>query len=261
MRACSEDRVGRDEAGKRGREGKVVKVVFFFSTNDLTAEVIKELNDLMLQVFSNDPTISFEKVFVEDSPKVTRFYNITTTPFTIIGDKRFPGIASAEQILKLKRQTPESEVSMHARPGSMVLLSGSALSKVLTVIRDMDKNERKVLLITKTYPEALVRHYDLETTQTVWLLPKSLDGNSISMNDIVKLGRVVGEFIDTHEGALVILEGLEALVKCNRIEQVVGLLQVIKFKVAHKKATAYILLLPSAMDEAASLEIKKLFSE
>jgi hypothetical protein len=243
------------------REGKDVKVVFFFSTNDLTAEVIKELNDLMLKVFSNDPTISFEKVFVEDSPKVTRYYNIITTPFTIIGDKRFPGIASAEQILKLKRQTPETEVSMHARPGSMVLLGGSALSKVLAVIRDMDKNERKVLLITRTYPEALSRHYGLEMEEMIWLLPKALNDNSVSMNDIVKLGQVVGEFIDAHEGALVILDGLEALVKCNRIEQVVGLLQVIKFKVAQKKATAYIMLLPSAMDEAATLEIKKLFSD
>jgi hypothetical protein len=140
-------------------------------------------------------------------------------------------------------------------------LGGSALSKVLVVIRDMDKTNRRVLLVTRTYPEALSRHYDLDMKEMIWLLPKAVNENSISMNDIVKLGQVVGEFIDAHEGALVILEGLEALVKCNRIEQVVDLLQVIKLKVAQKKATAYIMLLPSAMDEAAALEIKKLFSD
>jgi hypothetical protein len=238
-----------------------VKVIFFFSTKDLTPEVLKELNDLILKVFSNDPNVSFEKVFIEDSPKVTKFYNITTTPFTIIGDKRFHGIASAEQILKLKRDTPETEISMHARPGSVVLVSGTALSKILSIIRDMNKDGRKVLLITRTYPEALAKHYGLDMGEMIWLVPKAVNDKSISMNDIVKLGQVIGDFIDAHEGALIVLEGLEGLVKCNPLGSVVDLVQVIKSKVAQRKATAYIPILPSAIDEAALLEIKKIFSE
>ena len=238
-----------------------MKVLFFFSTKDLTPEVLKELNALVLEVFSNDATISFEKVFIEDSPTVTRFYNITTTPFTIIGDKRFHGIASADQILKMKAQIPETEVSMQARPGSVVLVSGTALSKVLSVIRDMDKAERRVLLVTRTYPEALSRHYGLDTDEMIWLVPKAVNDKSISMSDIVGLSRVIGEFINKHEGALIVLEGLEGLVKCNPIGSVVELIMVLKTKVAQRKATAYVLILPSAMDEDALLEIKKIFSQ
>jgi len=238
-----------------------LKVILFLKTKDLTPGALKELNELVLKVFSSDPRISFEKVFIEDNPKITSLYNITTTPFTIVGDKRFPGIPNAEQILRITRQFVEIDSPVQLVAGAMNLVNGSAFSKIISAISGLNKSGRRALYITKIYPEALAKHYGLDTTGMVWLVPRAMDGSSVSMNDLVKVGQIIDDFIDTNEGAVVIIEGLEVLLKQNPLDSVLDLLKALKIKVAQRMATAFILFLPSAMDETACFEIKALFSE
>ena len=238
-----------------------MKVLLFFHTKDLTGDVLEGLSALIVKVFTSDPGITFEKIFVEDNPKATNYYNIKTTPFTVVEDKRFPGIATADQILKVKSQRFETDLSSYQRPGTMSLVSGTNLSKLLILIRDLKKNGKNILYITKTYPEALARKYGLDQEYMVWLLPTAVNETSVSMTDIPKLEQIIGEFLDKHEGGIVVMEGLEALTNYNPLEMVTGLVKSIKEKVVQKKATAYFLFLPNAMTEDAALEIKILFSD
>jgi len=238
-----------------------LKVLLFFHTKDLTPDVLGGLSALITKVFSSDPGISFEKVFVEDNPKISQYYNINTTPFTIIGDKRFPGIATAEQILKMKGQMLESNLSSHQRPGTITLVKGTDHSKLLSIIRDLKIDGMHILYITKTYPEALARKYGLDKDHMIWLLPRAVNDASVSMTDITKLGQMMNDFLDKHEGGIVVVEGLEALVSYNPLDSVLGLIRDLKVKVEQKKASAYFLFLQNAIDETASIEIKNLFSE
>lgn|GEM_PF-4849946 len=238
-----------------------MKVLFFFHTKDLTPDVLDGLSALVVQVYTNDPGITFEKIFVEDNPKVTHYYNVNTTPFTIIEDKRFPGIATAEQILKVKSTRFETDLSSFQRPGTMTLVSGTNLSKLLMIVRDLKKDGRAILYITKTYPEALARKYGLDQDYMVWLLPLAVNEASVSMTDLPKLSKIIMEFLEKHEGGIIVMEGLETLLNYNSFETVTGLITEIKKKVQQKKSTAYFLFLPNAMTEAAAIAIRDLISD
>ena len=238
-----------------------MKVLFFFHTKDLTGDVLDGLSALVVKVFTSDPGISFEKIFVEDNPKATKYYNIKSTPFTIVEDKRFPGIATAEQILKVKSQRFETDLSSYLRPGTMTLVSGTQLSKLLIIIKDLKRNGKDILYVTKTYPEALSRKYGLDEKYMVWLLPTAVNETSVSMTDIPKLHQIVKDFHDMHEGGIVVMEGVEALANYNPLSSVTDMIKNIKEKVQQKKATAYFLFLPNAMTEDAALEIRSLFTD
>jgi hypothetical protein len=250
MQGCSEVKTGKGyHVGFKKWRDVEVKVLFFFHTKDLTGDVLEGLSALV------------EKIFVEDNPKATTFYNIKSTPFTIVEDKRFPGIATAEQILKVKSQRFETDLSSQIRPGTMTLVSGTNLSKLLIIIKDLKKNGKDILYITKTYPEALARKYGLDQDYMVWLLPTAVNETSVSMTDLPKLSQIINEFLDKHEGGIIVMEGLEALANYNPLPSVTDMTKNIKKKVSQKKATAYFLFLPNAMSEEAALEIRNIFTD
>ena len=143
----------------------------------------------------------------------------------------------------------------------MTLVKGTNHSKLLSIIKELKSDGRQILYITKTYPEALARKYGLDKDYMIWLLPRAVNGSSISMTDLQKLNKTILDFLDEHEGGIVVLEGLEALVNYNPLDPVLGLIRDIKAKVEEKKATAYFLFLPNAMNETAAVEVRNLFSE
>lgn len=238
-----------------------MKVLIFLKRAEITIDMLQKLNKLIMETFMRDQTVVFEKIKVEDDPKLVKFYNIKSTPMTIIGSKRFPGIPNPQQVLDISRTTTHINVDDKFEPGKVVLVKGIMLSMLLSKVRDMKADEYSVLLITRTYPPALEKRYDLTSNELLWLMPKGVYVDGITVSDLEELEKNAMQFLDGTVKNYLVIDGLDILINFYQIDEIIGFLRRLKKKVSERMAICFVVYLPNAIEEKDRLAVIDVLKE
>lgn len=140
------------------------------------------------------------------------------------------------------------------RPGTMYLVESKDLSKGVLLFSALVDGEEDGISITRVTQEEMRGFYSIPG-RTIWLTRAELKLNQnssavkehVSPTELPKLNSTIRSFINTAEGRVVLLEGIDYLILNNSMEQVRKFLNSIKDEVYLAKAVMLICLDPTRM--------------
>lgn len=147
---------------------------------------------------------------------------------------------------QLKKKIPlEFAENMGA---SYVLKTKDVKKAYDTYLEVKKKKSAEGMVISRVFPDRLQQKYELGGSSFLWLSYEKTD-NSIDPSNLEKLEFLVHEFISAHEGAVVLLDGIEYLVLQNSFGNTLKFLQSLNDQIILKKATLIIPLDPTSLDK------------
>lgn len=132
--------------------------------------------------------------------------------------------------------------------GTSCILKTKNVEKAYRAFMELKKKQSADgMVISRRYPERLSQKYDLEDSEFLWLsFEKTKD--SIDPSDLEKLEFLIHEFVTSHEGALILLDGIEYLILQNSFESTLKFLQSSNDLIILNKAMLIIPLDPTSLD-------------
>jgi predicted neuraminidase len=104
------------------------------------------------------------------------------------------------------------------------------------------------IIISRVFPDRLRKMYKLEDSILMWLSHQKTD-ESIDPSNLEKLEFIIHEFISRHEGALVLIDGIEYIILQDSFENALKFLQSLNDLIILNKATLIIPLNPVALNK------------
>jgi predicted neuraminidase len=104
------------------------------------------------------------------------------------------------------------------------------------------------IIISRVFPDRLRKVYELENSVLLWLSHQKTD-ESVDPSNLEKLEFIIHEFISHHEGALVLIDGIEYIILQDSFENALRFLQSLNDLIILNKATLIIPLNPVALNK------------
>lgn len=111
-----------------------------------------------------------------------------------------------------------------------------------------EKESREGIVISRIFPDRLRQRYGVNESTFLWLSYESTQ-ESIDPSDLEKLEYLVHEFVSSHEGAVVLLDGVEYLILQNSFESTLKFLQSLNDQIILNGATLIMPLDPKSLDK------------
>lgn len=147
---------------------------------------------------------------------------------------------------QLKKKIP---LEFGENMGSSYVLKTRDVKKAYdTYLEVKKKKSAEGIVISRVFPERLQQKYELGGSSFLWLSYEKTE-DSIDPSNLEKLEFLVHEFISAHEGAVVLLDGVEYLVLQNSFGNTLKFLQSLNDQIILKKATLIIPLDPTSLDK------------
>lgn len=131
---------------------------------------------------------------------------------------------------------------------SFVLKTRDSRKAYFTYLKLKEKQSKEGMVISRVFPDRLCQRYGLENNTFLWLSYEKTR-NSIDPSDLEKLEYLVQDFISTHEGAVVLLDGVEYLILQNSFESVLKFLQSLNDRIILRRAALIIPLDPTSVEK------------
>lgn len=111
-----------------------------------------------------------------------------------------------------------------------------------------EKRSSEGMVISRVFPERLCQKYGLEDSTFIWLSYEQTE-SSIDPSDLEKLEFLIHEFVTSHKGAIVLLDGIEYLILQNSFENTLKFLQSSNDLIILNKAMLIIPLDPTSLEK------------
>lgn len=111
-----------------------------------------------------------------------------------------------------------------------------------------EKHSRAGMVVSRVFPDRLCKRYGLEDTAFLWLSYEKTE-NSIDPSDLEKLEFLIHDFISSHEGSVVLLDGVEYLILQNSFESALKFLQSLNDRIILNAAALIIPLDPASVEK------------
>ncbi len=146
---------------------------------------------------------------------------------------------------QLKRRIP---LSFADDMGTSCVFKTKNVEKAYNAFMELKKKQSADgMVISRSFPERLSQKYNLEDSEFLWLsFEKTKD--SIDPSDLEKLEFLIHEFVTSHEGAVILLDGIEYLILQNSFESALKFLQSSNDLIILNKAMLIIPLDPTSFD-------------
>jgi hypothetical protein len=110
-----------------------------------------------------------------------------------------------------------------------------------------DKQDTKGMIISRVYPEKILKKYSSPDSNILWLSYEKTD-HSIDPSSLDKLEYLVYDFVSTNKGSIVLLDGMEYLILQNTFEETLKFLQSLSDHIILNGAILIIPLDPASLD-------------
>jgi len=180
----------------------------------------------------------------------------------LLDEKVDQKIAAIEKALGKRIFTEQSpterkgESQLDLIPGMSVLFKEERPEKGPTAVSSISKGGSKLLSISRMHPDQLKGRYGFEGSM-IWLTKSEYSRNEesaehiefVSPNSLPVLAEAIQQFLYSHTGGVVFLEGLEYLSTQNDFKSVLKFVQLINEQVLLKKGFLVLSVNPSTMDQ------------
>lgn len=129
----------------------------------------------------------------------------------------------------------------------LVLKTKDAATAYESYLEIKYKKNRKGMVISRVYPEKILKKYPLNDSHILWLSYEKTD-SSIDPSSLDKLEYLVHDFVSTNKGATVLLDGMEYLILQNTFEETLKFLQSLSDHIILNGAILIIPLDPVSLD-------------
>ena len=160
------------------------------------------------------------------------------------GKVKEPG--STESEVKLKKiPTPKFKLMMG---GTYLVLEHSETDEGqgFRIFRDILRTGSPGLLITRTYPDKILKKFNLGSIPVLWL-SRSKKQNSISPTNLGAIVEEVKDFASRYNESIIMFDGLEYLTVHNEFDRVIKFVHSIEDEIAVKKSKLIITLNPKTL--------------
>jgi hypothetical protein len=110
------------------------------------------------------------------------------------------------------------------------------------------KQDGQGMIISRVYPERLLKKYLLDDSTLLWLSYEKTD-SSIDPSSLDKLEYLIYDFVSANKGSIVLLDGMEYLILQNTFEETLKFLQSLSDHIILNGAILIIPLNPASLDE------------
>ncbi|KYK27541.1 MAG: DUF835 domain-containing protein [Theionarchaea archaeon] len=133
--------------------------------------------------------------------------------------------------------------------GTSYVLKTKDSRKAYETYRELkEKHSREGMVVSRVFPDRLSRRYGLKGTAFLWLSYEKTE-NSIDPSDLEKLEFLIHDFISSHKGAVVLLDGVEYLILQNSFESALKFLQSLNDRIILNMAALIIPLDPASVEK------------
>lgn len=149
-------------------------------------------------------------------------------------------------LIQLKKRVP---FDFAGDLGTSYVLKTRDVKKAYTTYMEVKKKRSKEgIVVSRVFPDRLRQRHGINECTFLWLSYEEV-GNSIDPSDLEKLEFLIHEFVSAHEGAVVLLDGLEYLILQNSFEKTLKFLQSLNDQIILNGATLIIPLDPKSLDK------------
>ncbi len=158
-----------------------------------------------------------------------------------------------EEGVDLTDKEPKGTVYSKVSPGTTYLVEERRLDRTISIFNGMTNGGARGLCIVRTYPPQ-ISHKLSGQTSLVWLTKteasqdNSLGLECVSPSDLAKLSSLFRGFLKNGTESVVVLEGVEYLVRHNDFNSVLKFLQNMMDQVILSKSILLLPLNPDALD-------------
>jgi len=142
--------------------------------------------------------------------------------------------------------TPGEEQEMHLEKGFTYLIKEERTKRSYEMFENALNSGMKGFCVTRNYPLKIKAKHDLKDTLMIWLSSIGKE-NSLRPKDLEKLSFSLDQFI-SHEGGIILLDGLEYLITNNNFLTVLRFLQSLRDQVAVNNSVLLLALNPSTLE-------------
>lgn len=130
--------------------------------------------------------------------------------------------------------------------GASYLVKEKGYNRGLALFQKLISDSDSGMVITRTFPEKIRTSENLEGV-SLWWLTREESQQSINPSSLAKLTHIVKDFIQNHEEAIILLDGLEYLILQNGFETALRFIQALNDLVILHKATLIVPVNPSSL--------------
>jgi len=128
------------------------------------------------------------------------------------------------------------------------------------IFSSLISEEQPGLCISTSFPAKLRREHGLEHAEVLWLSDTSTDQTTLDPKRLeFEITRTISKFVKEHEGAVMMLDGMEYLVIENGFEKVLKFLKKTSDMASMNQATIVVPISPNAFSEDEMTVLKKEF--
>lgn len=143
--------------------------------------------------------------------------------------------SQGEPISEVTETTPASKPQITMTPGNMYFIEERKGAKAFEVLAELVTQGYSGLAITTQAPDTINERYRLSATSVRWLSKREVDG-AMDANNLVELGFLIREFLETTERGVVVLDGIDYLISIHGFDKAVKFLQdLFEFTIYSKK--------------------------
>jgi hypothetical protein len=165
-----------------------------------------------------------------------------------IYSRKQPALSSKEPEIKLKKiPTPKFKLMVG---GTYLVLerSESETGQGFKIFKDILRSDASGLLITRTYPEKVLKKYGLGKLPVIWL-SRSKSKNSITPTNLGNIVEEIKEYFSKSKNLIVMFDGLEYLTVHNDFDRVLKFLHSLEDEIAVHNSRLIISLNPKTLAE------------
>ena len=154
-------------------------------------------------------------------------------------------------------QKPEIKLKKIPTPKFKLMIGGTYLVLERTekemgqgfkTFKDIQRNDASGLLITRTFPEKVLKKYNLGNLPVIWL-SRSKNRYAISPTNLGALIEEIKEFTKKNDNSIIMFDGLEYLTVHNEFDRVLKFLHSLEDEVAVAKSRIIISLNPKTLSD------------
>jgi archaellum biogenesis ATPase FlaH len=114
--------------------------------------------------------------------------------------------------------------------------------------KDIQRNDANGLIITRTFPDKILKKYNLGRLPVIWL-SRSKNKNAISPTNLGALIEDIKEFTKKNENSIIMFDGLEYLTVHNEFDRVLKFLHSLEDEIAMERSRLIISLNPKTLSD------------
>jgi CheY-like chemotaxis protein len=118
----------------------------------------------------------------------------------------------------------------------------------------------KGLVITSEEPHEIEKKYGLKNAEYIWLTPKSEKKNEVHPQNLYKLGESISSFLDDNKDPVILICGIEYLIKQHDWEIMMRFLNKTSRRLIDKNSRLIISVNPAGIDDSILSSLQELIS-